>query len=208
MRKALLISTLVTSLPLTAQAELEPFVGLNLNGFSISADNIRSKSSNGFSSVTLSGSESSDSGGAIGLNFGAYLDGSKKINLQYFSGEEDDSSVFSATFTSLSFDYIFNASKPYKGWFLGAGLVSFKIENENRGRTYDTLKSNSSSATGLLLRGGYTHKFDNKVILEVGLNANVTSTTHTVEGTLDGANIALEGDFSVGGMYLGVNYAF
>lgn len=214
MKKALLASVLATGLCSAAQAEMKPYVGINYNYFTVSGKNITSVSQTTIANITTternSVGDSSDSGDVAGLNLGLYLDESKRVNFQHFRGEDKDASIFTVDMTSLAFDYVFNVfnTNSHSGLFVGAGFTYIRIESGAKLSNSETLKSKVSNSTNFLFRGGYTHAFENNIMLELGLNWTLAETEHQMKFTSVNRKAVTKGDFTVNSVYLGFNYGF
>ena len=133
-----------------------------------------------------------------------FLNDSNRINFSYFSGKEEDSSIFTVSATSLSIDHSFNGSGVHRGFFLGGGFTSIEIENE----TAVGLAAASSKGTGLLVRGGYEYKFDSNLFLDVGFNVHLPDLDHKLRGTGSLSDLEISTKFDVSNAYLALNYAF
>lgn len=202
MKKALLTGVLIAGLSSTVKAETKFYAGLNYNAFSVSGKNLTSTSD-------LKDTSSSDNGYAAGLNLGLYLDETKRVNFQHFRGDDSDSSIFTADMTSLAFDYVFNSANPHSGFFLGAGFTYIRIESGGTPSKGKTVFSKVSNSTNFLFRAGYSHKFENNIMLELGLNKTIAETEHKFDEFSEGkVTKSVRGDFTVNSAYLGVNYVF
>lgn len=208
MKKALLSGVLIAGLCSAAQAESNFFAGLNYNAFTVSSKNRTQVSTTATSTTRTSLGNSSDSGFAPGLNLGLYVDETKRINFQTFRGEDDDSAIFTADMTSLAFDYVFNAANPHSGVFLGAGLTYIRVESSGQISPSETVFSKVSNSTNFLFRGGYTYKFENNFMLELGLNFTIAEKEHKVVVISNTKKTTTTGDFTVNSFYLGANYVF
>lgn len=209
MKKAVLSGVFAAALCSAAQAEMKPYAGLNYNFFSVSGKNRTSVSSTSTTRTSLE--DSSDSGDVAGLNLGLYLDETKRINFQYFRGEDNDSSIFTTDMTSLSFDYVFNVfntASAHSGLFAGAGFSYIRIESSGKQNEGKRVSSKVSNTTNFLFRGGYTHQFENNIMLEFGLNWTLAETEHKFHVVSNTNTTTVSGDFTVASTYLGINYGF
>lgn len=203
MKKTLLSSILLSIVSMNSSAEFQPYIGVSMNSFTLTGSEVTATNlSTGFS-ATVPG-ESKDKGSTSGFIVGAFLNETKRINFSYFTGEEDDSSIFTVTVKSLSIDHSFNGSGVHRGFFLGGGFSSIEVKN----KTADGLAAALSSGAGLLVRGGYEYKFDNKLFFDVGFNVNLSDLDHTVRGTGSTSNIEISTIFDVSNAYLSLNYVF
>jgi len=200
MKKTLLLSMLLLIISTNSLAEFQPYIGVSMNDFSLNGSEMTTTDSG---SSRTSSVETSDSGFAIGFTAGAFLNDTKRINLSYFTGEENDSSIFTVTTTSASVDHSFNNSGVHRGWFLGVGLSSVKLKNKST----RNIATSSSSGAGLLVRGGYEYKLDNQLFLDVGLNLHLVDINHKMRMDL-GNNIEVSTKLDVSNSYLSLNYLF
>lgn len=179
------------------------YIGVSMNSFSLNGSEITATNlSSGFSST--SSITTKDKGSATGFTVGAFFNDTKRINLSYFTGEEEDSSIFTVTATSVSIDHSFNTSGVHRGWFLGAGLSSVKLEN----KSISGITASSSRGVGLLARGGYEYKFDNQLFLDVGFNVHLVDIDHKFRGTGSTSHIEISTKLDVSNAYLSLNYVF
>lgn len=201
--KTLLTGLIVALTSTNTFAEMRPYIGLSLNGFSINSSDIKASApSIGFSSTTST--ETRDSGSASGIIGGVLLNDNSKINFSYFSGKEKDSEFLTATVTSLSYDYSFNGSGIHKGWFLGGGISSVEIEAEET--SINT--AGDAKSTGLMFRGGYEYLFNNSLFLEIGINAHLAKINLEFNGKGSASDLLFESEMSVTNFYASLSYAF
>ena len=203
MKKILLTSLIIALSSASATAEVRPYIGMSINNFSMVTDETIFTDLGTGISEEIPG-DTKDSGVAAGFTAGILMSDNGRINFSHFSGEEKDSEIFTATVTSLSYDYSFNGSGVHRGWFLGAGISSVEIEAAET----ELFTSGAAKSTGLLLRGGYEYLFDNNFLIETGYNANLTEVDIKLngEGLLSGVEISSPA--TVSNFYLSVNYAF
>ena len=204
MKKTLLASLVVALSSTNVFAEMRPYIGFSLiNIFSINSEiKATDTTSNGFS-FTSSG-KARDSGLTSGINGGVMLNDNVKLNLSFFTGKEKDSEMFTATVTSISYDYSFNGSGVRRGWFLGGGLSSVEIEAEKTSLT----TSGAAKATGPLFRGGYEYLFDNSLFLEIGFNAHLAEVDLKFNGIGSASSIEFESKMKVSNAYVSLSYVF
>ncbi len=203
MKKTALSIILLSCVSSNSSAEFQPYIGISINGFSLNGSEITATNlSTGFSLTQPD--ETRDEGTASGFIAGVFLNDTNRINFSYFSGEEEDSSMFTVTATSISVDYSFNISGPHRGFFLGGGFTSIEIEN----KAAIGFAAASSSGTGLLVRGGYEYKFDNQLFLDAGVNVHLSDIDHKMMGTGSTSNIEVSTKFDVSNVYLSLSYAF
>ncbi len=155
----------------SVHAELQPYIGLSVNFFAINSD-LTATGSGFFSS---SSGLISDSGTALGVSGGFLADENSKIRFSYYSGEESDSSIMTATVISLSYDYIFNARGSHQGWFLGGGISNVSIEFDQS----NVSTSSSASATGLMLQVGYEYMMNTNLLVEFAYSLNFAEIKQT-----------------------------
>ncbi len=197
MKKALPVAIATLLSATTVHADLQPYIGLSANFFSINTD-LTATGSGFFSS---SSGVISDSGTAIGVTGGFLVDENSKIRFSYYSGEESDSSILTATVIRVSYDYIFNSRGAHKGWFLGGGISNVGIEFDQP----DVVTSSNASATGLLLRFGYESMINANLVVEIAYNLNfaeVKQTNSSVPPGLVFDNVQDVDDLSVSLSYL------
>ena len=203
MKKILLTSLIIALSSASATAEVRPYIGMSINNFSMVTDEIIGTNLATGISEKFQG-DTQDTGVAAGFTAGILMSDNGRINFSHFSGEEKDSEIFTATITSLSYDYSFNGSGVHRGWFLGAGISSVEIEAAES----ESFTSGTAKSTGLLLRGGYEYLFDNNFLIETGYNANLAEVDIKLngKGLISGAEILAPA--TVSNFYLSVNYAF
>jgi len=204
LKKLILATTLYTATLTTAVADIQPFIGASINSFSIQGEDITAINTNTGSSFTSSDT-TNDGGFTAGISGGLFFNDNVKLNLSYYSGEENDSSILTATVTSLSIDYLFNNSGYHRGWFLGAGISNVEIEAD---QIVNTTSAASASASAPLIRGGYEYVFDNQLLLEVGINYNFADVDLTVNGTGFATGVDVTTTFNVLDIYLSLSYVF
>ncbi len=204
MKKIILTTLLFVASTTSSIAEVHPFIGVSVNPFSIAGKNFTATDANG--NIIYSASDkSNDRGVATGIVGGLLITDNVKLNLSYYSGKENDSSLMTATVTSVSIDYSFNGSGIHKGWFLGGGLSNVEIETK---KIPSTTLAQTSSASGLLARGGYEYKFDNNLFLEMALNIHFAEVKQSLKATgiLTGTNI--NSTLSVVNAQVSLSYVF
>ena len=203
MEKILLTSLIIALSSASATAEVRPYIGMSINNFSMVTDEIIGTNLATGISEKVEG-DTKDAGVAAGFTAGILMSDNGRINFSHFSGEEKDSEIFTATITSLSYDYSFNGSGVHRGWFLGAGISSVEIEAAES----ESFTSGTAKSTGLLLRGGYEYLFDNNFLIETGYNANLAEVDIKLngKGLISGAEMLAPA--TVSNFYLSVNYAF
>ena len=161
--KKLLAGAALFTLSFNSYAEIMPYASVGLNVFSIDNES------------SAFGAEATSDGGTTAVFNGGVLFGSNsKVNVFYFSGEEDDSNLMKATVSGISYDYNFNNQGAYRGIVLGAGISNVETEFKNSSLTTAT----SDSSTGLLLRLGYDYLMDNGLFLSAVLNYNTAEQKH------------------------------
>lgn len=203
MEKILLTSLIIALSSASATAEVRPYIGMSINNFSMVTDEIIGTNLATGISEKVEG-DTKDAGVAAGFTAGILMSDNGRINFSHFSGEEKDSEIFTATITSLSYDYSFNGSGVHRGWFLGAGISSVEIEAAES----ESFTSGTAKSTGLLLRGGYEYLFDNNFLIETGYNANLAEVDIKLngKGLISGAEMLAPA--TVSNFYLSVNYVF
>lgn len=203
MEKILLTSLIIALSSASATAEVRPYIGMSINNFSMVTDEIIGTNLATGISEKVEG-DTKDAGVAAGFTAGILMSDNGRINFSHFSGEEKDSEIFTATITSLSYDYSFNGSGVHRGWFLGAGISSVEIEAAES----EFFTSGTAKSTGLLLRGGYEYLFDNNFLIETGYNANLAEVDIKLngKGLISGAEMLAPA--TVSNFYLSVNYVF
>ncbi|MFV1983634.1 MAG: hypothetical protein ACC657_08865 [Thiohalomonadales bacterium] len=183
-------------------AGFQPYIAGSVNFFIVKGSDITATNLTTGATSTLT-EDTSDSGTTAGIAIGAFVSDNIKVNLSYFSGTENDSSIITATVSTISVDYLFNNSGVHRGWFLGGGYSKVEIE-------IDEIKMLTNSGTaddsGLMARAGYEYKFDNKVLLEVGINFHFAKIEQLLEGS--SSNINLKTNFEVSNINLLLGYAF
>ena len=201
MKKILVLGLILTLSSTMSSANCftkkEFYIGVARNSFSLKGGDITVTT--GASAVVLS--ESPNAGTAIGFSGGIILNRMKRINFSYFSGKEENSSIFTVTSASLSVNHSFNNYGEHQGWFLGGGLSNIKLRNDTTG----SISSGTSSGTGLLLRGGYEHRFSNKFYLDLGVNMHMVGVEHKIKY---GSNLRTSNKVEVTNTYLSLNYLF
>ncbi len=204
MKKIIFTTLLFVASTTNSIADVHPFIGVSINPFSISGKDYTATDSNG-NLIYSASDKTSDRGVAIGIVGGILMTDNVKLNFSYYSGKETDSSIMTATATSLSIDYSFNGSGIYKGWFLGGGLSNIEIETK---KIPSTTLAQTSSASGLLARGGYEYKFDNNLFLEAAINIHLAEVKQSLKGAgiLNGTNI--NSIFSVVDEQISLSYVF
>ena len=194
----------ILCLNINAYAELRPYIGASFNTFIINGE-ITATNPSSFLSIPVS-ANSRDSGSSAGITGGIMLSDQHKINFSHFSGKENSSGILTASVTSISIDYNYNGSGVHRGWFVGAGASTVEIESESYSLNGSSIiEEDSSSASGLLLRGGYGHLFDNNFYLEAGFNLHFAK-VELQQTTSD--NILVDSTFDVNDLTISLNYVF
>ncbi|CAC9602172.1 hypothetical protein [uncultured Gammaproteobacteria bacterium] len=201
MKKILLLSALLSIISTNSLAEFQPYIGVSMNSFSLNGDGLSTTDLNsGFGSTS---DPTRDTGTAIGFTAGALLNDTKKINLSYFTGKEDVSSVFTVTTTSISVDHSFNNEGVHHGWFLGAGLSSVEIKN----KPFAYLDASSFSGVGPLIRGGYEYKYSNQMFWTIGFNLHLTDIDYKFK-KMSSSDAGVSTKFDVSNLRFSLNYIF
>ncbi|MBL0686926.1 MAG: hypothetical protein JJV94_03780, partial [Sulfurospirillum sp.] len=92
--KKIVMSTVVAGVLATnIMAEVKPYIGLGLQGFSISGSDISAKGTGTNTSSVTAAETSSDTGATVGLNGGLLIGDNGKLNFEYFSGAENSSEL-------------------------------------------------------------------------------------------------------------------
>ena len=202
MKKTFLASLLIALSSTSVMAEARPYIGISFNSFSINTTEITVTDGFGFSNTSTG--DARDSGTAAGISGGIMLDDNGKINIAYFSGDEDDSEFLTTTVTSISYDYSFNNSGYRRGWFLGGGFSSVEIEAERT--SFST--AGVAKASGALFRGGYEYLLDNSLFVEIGFNAHFAEVDLKFDGSGFASGLELESKMDVSNLYISLSYVF
>lgn len=186
-----------------ALAQIKPYFGASLNRFTLDSTELRI--TNEVTGVTINSSaEARDRGLGMGINAGAFLSDNSRLDFSYYSGDEKDTAIFTVSALSVSADYLLNNKGIHRGFFIGAGLTSIKLENISNAE----FQAGSSSETGLLVRGGYQHIFDNNLFLDIGINASLADHDYLLQGNGLLNNINSNVTINVSNVYLSVGYGF
>lgn len=200
MSKLLVIICFVSS---GLHADVQPYIGIAVNGFSINSSDIKLEDSLNDVSTTTSG-QTTDSGVSGEIKLGALLDSNSKISVSYYSGEEKDSEFLTVSVLSFSYDYVFNTQGRHRGWFIGAGISNIQIDAEKS----SLMESGEASASGLLFRTGYEYLFSNNVYLESGLNLHTADIELNLKGYGSSEFISSSSTHEVIDIYLSLHYVF
>ena len=209
--KSIFLSVILMVFSALAAAEIKPYLGLTINSFGVSTEDASLSYGDEFN-ATLD--EASDRGMAFGFAGGLIISDNSKVNLNYFSGEDNDSEVFNVTAVSLSYDYSFKNKGVNKGWFIGGGIASVEIEVDALSILGSAgLASAEEKTTGVLLRGGYEYLYDNNIALEFGLNAYAFDVDIETNGEgsylgVDFSAIDVEMPASLSSLYFQMSYVF
>ncbi|MBL0691013.1 MAG: outer membrane beta-barrel protein [SAR324 cluster bacterium] len=160
------IFTIVTIISLSPKlkAQTIPYIGLGFNSFTISME---PKSTSVGVATVYRTEPTADKGTEIGLVGGVILNDNAKINFNFFSGETNSIPKILATeVLAVTYDYGFNNQGIRRGWLIGAGLASTKIDIMDN----DIIKTTSVSNMGLAVKGGYEYQINDNLLFDIVIN--------------------------------------